>query len=205
MNKTTLLLLTGLAFATSAQAGEDYSAKAPPVVVAPPCLWTWFAAGSGGYIDNDWDEDIYTLQVGAELKCPDSSCSHAFYLEVGYTEKDESSNVGRFRANENLEIIPITLNYKYECALTGKLNWYVGAGAGAALVDYEVKVKGRGNASDDDSTFYAHVFTGLVYNVSQSFEIFGGVRYIFMDDVFSGFDSPLDEGVQYELGVRFNF
>ena len=34
------------------------------------------------------------------------------------------------------EIIPITLNYNYECSLSGNLNWYVGAGI--ALVDIEV-------------------------------------------------------------------
>ena len=213
MKKTTLLLLTGLAIATSAQAGEDYSAKASPVVVAPPCLWTWFAGGSVGQVSGDWDEEIYTLHVGAELKCPDAACSHAIYLEVGYTEKDESfmyydpkqSHSGPARrGHESLEIIPITLNYKYECSLTGQLNWYAGAGAGIALVDYEYS-GALGKFSDDDSTFYAHVFTGLVYNVSQSFEIFTGARFIFMDDVFGGLESPLDEELHYELGARFNF
>jgi len=212
MNKKILLLLTGLAFSTSAQAGEDYSAKGAKVVIpAPaPCLWTWFAGGSAGYIAGDWDEEIYTLHVGAELKCPDAACSHAFYLEVGYTEKDrkfhyfDSSRESRERGYANLEIIPITLNYKYECALTDQLNWYAGAGAGIALVDYEI-TDGTGRHSDDDTAFYAHVFAGLVYNVSESFEVFGGLRFIFMDDVFGGLQSPIDEELHYELGARFNF
>ena len=37
----------------------------------------------------------------------------------------------------DIEIIPITLNYKYECELSDKLNWYAGAGAGIALVDVD--------------------------------------------------------------------
>ena len=39
----------------------------------------------------------------------------------------------------NIEIIPITLNYKYECELSDKLNWYAGAGAGIALVDVDYR------------------------------------------------------------------
>ena len=58
--------------------------------------------------------------------------------------------------------------------------------------------------SDDDTAFYGHIFAGLVYNVSDTIEVFGGARFIFMDDVLGG-DSPLDEEVHYELGARYNF
>lgn len=224
MKNTALTLLTGLALATAAQAGPDYSAKGKDVVVTPPpapCLWSWFAGGSAGYVSGDWDEDIYTLHLGAERKCPGSDCSHAIYLEVGYTEKEVSDHfiVGDFPTDFKFEceVIPITLNYKYECALTGNLNWYVGAGAGVALVDckasitrYSQSAPFRQSASEDDTVFYAHVFAGLTYNVSESFEIFGGVKYIFMDDVdFGGGpfgdDFNLDEDIHVELGARFNF
>ncbi len=124
------------------------------------------------------------------------------------------------RSDYEAQIIPITLNYKYECALTGNLNWYIGAGAGIALVDLDTEhtsyyMPGPDivtNASSprtrktsaDDTVFYAHIFAGLVYNISESFEVFGGARFIFMDDVF-GNQSPLDEEIHYELGGRFNF
>ncbi|MCP5536847.1 MAG: outer membrane beta-barrel protein [Akkermansiaceae bacterium] len=210
-----MTLLTGLALAITAQAGEDYSAKGGKEVIAPPapsCLWSWFAGASAGQVTGDWDEEIYTLHVGAEYKCPGSNCSQAIYLEVGYTEDNErvyyqdpftSTNVNYAAHDVSAEIIPITLNYKYECALTGSLNWYIGAGAGIALVDTEVRGPFVSN-SQDDTAFYAHIFAGLVYNLSESFEIFGGARFIFMDDVF-GVQSPLDEEVHYELGGRFNF
>jgi len=217
MKKTTLLILTGLAFAASAQAGEDYSAKGAKVVIPPPapCLWTWFAGGSAGYIADDWDEEIYTLQVGAEYSCPDAACTHAIYLEVGYTEKGnnfsyfDSSNttesfINNLEGHANRQIIPITLNYKYECALTDQLNWYVGAGAGVAIHDLDVR-KQNGSRSYHDTKFYAHIFAGLVYNLSQSVEIFGGARYIHADSIFSGENSPLHNEFQYELGARFNF
>lgn len=213
--KTTLALLTSLAFATTAQAGEDYSAKGGKEVIIPPaptCLWSWFAGGSVGEVTGDWDAEIYTLHVGAEYKCPGSNCSQSVYLEVGFTEDDETlyyrdsditSSVVLRAHDFEVEIIPITLNYKYECALTGSLNWYAGAGAGIALVDASTKGPVV-NTSDDDTAFYAHIFAGLVYNISESFEVFGGARFVFMDDVF-GADSPLDEEVHYELGGRFNF
>ncbi len=216
------MLLTGLTFATTAYAGDDYSSKSAKEVIPPPapsCLWSWFAGASVGQFTGDWDEEIYTLHVGAERKCPGSDCSQAVYLEVGYTEADETTqreegaadlagelglSLGQdISVNMEAEIIPITLNYKYECSLTDSLNWYVGAGAGIALVDVEYSTS-VDSVSDDDTAFYAHIFAGVVYNISESFEVFGGARLIFMGDVFST-ESPLDEEIHYELGGRFNF
>lgn len=220
MKNTTMTLLAGIALAATAHAGDDYSSKGKEVIPPPPsCLWTWFAGGSVGTVQSDWDEEIYTLHVGVERKCPNQSCTHAFFLEVGFTEKDDSifiptsselTNVQFGQISLEAEIIPITLNYKYECALSGNLNWYAGVGAGIALVDLDAS-NGVSSASFDDTTFYAHVFIGLVYNVSESFEIYGGARYVFMDDPdltgFSVFDErvSLDEEIHYEIGGRFNF
>ncbi|BDS07861.1 hypothetical protein NT6N_29010 [Oceaniferula spumae] len=240
MKNTALTLLTGLGLATAAQAGSDYSSKGKEVIPPPAasCLWSWFAGGSAGVVDGDeWDEGIYTLHFGVERKCSDSSCSHAFYLEVGYTENDISknalsgndpnfnndhtgpvTNIPGFESYDlEMSIIPITLNYKFECAVTGNLNWYVGAGAGVAIVDADLTHVESGdpevNHDDSDVVFYGHIFAGLVYNFSESFELFGGVRYIIMDDanLGDGLDSHgvdninIDGEIQYELGARFNF
>lgn len=218
MKMKTLIAVSGLALAATAQAGEEASAKqviaAPP---APSCLWSWFAGGSVGVIDgDDWDEDIYTLHIGKERKCAGDKCSQAIYLEVGFTESDFTESEGGFSeeplitTSTDIEIIPITLNYKYECELSDKLNWYAGVGAGIALVDVDIETSVSGDnggpisESDDDTAFYGHIFAGLVYNVSDTIEVFGGARFIFMDDVLDG-DSPLDEEVHYELGARYNF
>lgn len=221
MKKTALPLLLGITLTAAAQAGEDYSAKSGKVVIPPPppptCLWTWFAGGSVGHLD-DWDEEMYTLHFGAERKCQGDQCSHALYLEVGYTEGDDVVGVSSVPGGApsafydlEAEIIPITFNYKYECVLTDNLNWYVGAGAGIALVDVEV-ASGNSSMDYDDTVFYGHIFAGLVYNFSESFEMFGGVRYILMDDPDvsggGGMIDPevtLDEDFMFELGARFNF
>ncbi len=224
MKNTAMTLLAGFALVATAQAGEDYSAKGKEVIPPPPapCLWTWFAGGSVGQFTGDWDGEIYTLHVGAEYKCPTSKCSHAIFLEVGYTEDDgrlitNDQGIGYYdRYDYEASIMPITLNYKFECALTNSLNWYVGAGAGVALVDVDIDYTSyiRGTAvtsssfSRDDTVFYAHIFAGLTYNINERFEIFGGARYVFMDDVNLGsgdIESPIDGEIHYELGARFNF
>jgi len=223
MKLTTLATITGLALAATAQAGEEASAKQVIAPIAALCDWSWFAGGSVGVIDgDDWDEDIYTLHIGKERKCAGDKCSQAIYLEVGFTESDfrdvdSVSSPGEpdpiittTSITTDIEIIPITLNYKYECELSDKLNWYAGAGAGIALVDVDIETSVSGDnggptsESDDDTAFYGHIFAGLVYNVSDTIEVFGGARFIFMDDVLGG-DSPLDEEVHYELGARYNF
>ena len=218
MKLTTLATITGLALAATAQAGEETSAKQVIAPIAAICNWSWFAGGSVGVIDgDDWDEDIYTLHIGKERKCAGDKCSQAIYLEVGFTESDfvEEETSGfevsfTTTTSTDIEIIPITLNYKYECELSDKLNWYAGAGAGIALVDVDIETSVSGDnggptsESDDDTAFYGHIFAGLVYNVSDTIEVFGGARYIFMDDVLGG-ESLLDEEVHYELGARYNF
>ena len=220
MKLTTLATITGLALAATAQAGEEASAKQVIAPIAALCDWSWFAGGSVGVIDgDDWDEDIYTLHIGKERKCAGDKCSQAIYLEVGFTESDfrdvdsvsspaePDPIITTTSITTDIEIIPITLNYKYECELSNKLNWYAGAGAGIALVDVdfeESSSNGSISESDDDTAFYGHIFAGLVYNLSDTIEVFGGARLILMDDVLGG-DSPLDEEVHYELGARYNF
>ena len=214
MKKLLLPILTCAALTASSYAGEDYSPKGGKEIIPPPpsCLWTWFAGGSVGEITGDWDEEIYTLHVGVERKCPDQNCTHAFFLEVGWSDYDETIGIidpGATGAvvfldhDVTIDIVPITFNYKYECTLSGSLSWYAGAGAGVALVDIDVDGPVTNN-SDDDTAFYAHIFAGIVYNVNETFEVTAGARYIFMDDVF-GADSPLDGEIHYELGGRINF
>ena len=129
--------------------------------------------------------------------------------------------------NVDVEIIPITLNYRNEYDLAGELNYYFGLGAGIALVDIKTRFGLSNNNGDpavadsvsfDDSTYYVHIFAGLSYDLSESFAVFGGARYIFMGNIdlgntnlgaagadFTSTDSPIDHAVQFELGARFSF
>lgn len=234
MKNASITLLAGIGLATTAFAGPDYSAKSSKEVISP-CLWSWVAGGSIGYVEN-WDEEIYTLHLGREYICPDKECNHAFYLEVGYTETEFSKdplptanaspfhsgpvkNVDSFLSYDlDIEIIPVTLNYKYECSLGEKINWYAGAGAGVAFVDADFTTQEAGDAAidndDDDTVFFAHIFAGVVYNINPAWETFCGARLLFMDDPDFNADlqfheidqlATVDGNFMFELGARFNW
>ena len=211
MKKFAFTLLAGLSLAASAQAGEDYSAKAPVAPAPAPALWTWFAGGSVGYL-TDMDTEMYTLHVGMERQIDDVS-SHAIFLEVGYANPDgygfgTKGGSADTRFDVDADIIPVTINYKYERSITDKLDWYIGAGVGLAFVDTDHSYKNHNSWSDvknniSDAEFYGQIFTGLVYNVSDEFEIFGGARYIYMNDD-DDFNTYGDDWM-FELGARWNF
>ncbi len=222
MKKSALKILTALAIVATAQAGEEYSAKAAPVVAPAPCLWTWFAGASGGYID-DIDNEMWTIHLGKEYKCPGSESSHAIFLEVGWTDWTEGDiyqrthryegsafSYDRYDIDLDFSVIPITINYKYENQLVSRLNWYIGGGLGIAISTIDIDFPRFLNDYDESETnFFAQASTGLVWNISDSFEIFGGVRYLYMDgnDDVDGHEIPgiLDNDFFYELGLRFNF
>jgi opacity protein-like surface antigen len=222
--------LAGPLLVISAQAGIETSTTSP---VSGEGLWEWFVGGSAGYL-TDLEEGMYGLQFGMEYQNPGDKGSHAIFLEVGFTEDDASySDVpapgivgGRTENAEiDLNIIPITLNYMYQAPITDRLGFYVGLGLGVAILDssYDwswsqvVAPPGpwSGGGSDDetDVRFYGDVFAGLSYDVSDSFEIFTGVRYIFMDETereidvtgASDYTKGINGDVLIELGMRYRF
>jgi hypothetical protein len=191
MNPTLLALA---ASATVALAGPmDYAPA--PMVPAPAPSGGWlenvFVAGSVGYLQES-EEEMWHLQIGCDLQPRFAGMSQAIFLEVGYNEM-EFFNVEQ-------TIVPLTLNYKLERPLTGALSLYAGAGAGIAF--YEVS----GAVDSDDTVFWGQIFGGLVYNFSESFEVFGGLRGLFLDEVeINGFTTDSGDDLLWEIGARFNF
>lgn len=203
--------------AGSVLAGEKAVLDKSPVAPPAPTLYSWFAGGTVGYLTEN-EEEMYTLHLGKEMSYQLGGWSPSVYLEVGYFEigdcadyEGRMSDVTAFvenpyseysefeslwaqagRACFDVEVIPVTLNYKLEKPLTNALNVYVGAGAGVAFTEATVDV---GPSDDDDDTvFYAQLFAGLLYNVSPTFELYAGARAIY-------FDEP-----EYELfGTDFDF
>jgi hypothetical protein len=213
MNTKAITMWAGLALVTAAQAGTPSTTVAPP---PSPGLWQWFAGGSVGYL-TDLDEEMYSLQAGAEYQAPGASGSQAFYLQVGFAQQDTDYNFisslpGGVSETTNIDvdIIPITLNYKYQAPLAGRLSGYAGLGLGVAILDGSYDWSwtqgsvpppnnaGGGRGSQTDVRFYGEVFAGLSYKVCEAFEVFGGVRYIFMDDV----DEPMGRIFNYTAGIN---
>ena len=225
MKTTAFTLMTGLVLAASASAGTPAAVTAPPPTAG---LWTWFAGGSVGYL-TDLEQPMYSLNLGMEYKRPGTQGSHSIYLQVGYAEDDESYSYhpglpGARSADASIDmhIIPITLDYKYEGTLSGRLNYYVGLGLGIAIVDTScdwrwsqaIYPNGSGGGSDDktDVRFYGEIFAGLSYNVTDAFQIYAGARYILMDNVDrnvhvtgASYDAGINNNFLLELGLRYHF
>jgi hypothetical protein len=229
MKTTAFACLAGLALVTAARAGISTTVMAP---ASGGGLWEWFIGGSAGYL-TDLEEGMYGLQVGVENQNPGGRVGHAVFLEVGFTQDDADYKLvpppgvagGRTEeASIDLDIIPITLNYKCEIAFTNRLNGYVGLGLGVAVVDSSYDwswiqalppPNGHKGGSDEqtDVRFYGDVFAGLSYDVSESFELFAGVRYIFMDEDeqdinvtgVSDYNEGINGDVLIELGARYHF
>lgn len=209
----------------TAYAGTPATVTAPPPAPAPS-LCEWFVGGSFGQlydvgnnldslIDNeiryggvdveDLDMNMYTLHVGRGLT-NQNGWDIAAYLEVAYLDGDMtisafSSYQRKESTNIDFEMIPVTANLKVEHAIYGPVSGYLSGGLGYAWS----RVSAEGEDANDGG-FYAQLAAGLVYNVNESFEIFAGARWLYLDSVdFGDSTFELDNSFAWEAGLRFNF
>jgi len=183
----------------------------PAPMMAEPSQQRWFFGASAGYLD-EFDEEMYHVQLGYETGNAMYGWSMALFMEAGWTEADDDRFFGTVldTAEQELEFIPVTLNLKFSRSIFGGLNAYFGAGAGVAFVDYHVNFGLAGNDSEEDEVFTGQVFAGLGYNLTQHFEVFAGARWIYID-----YDSPAnidinelqfgDDDFLGEIGMRIKF
>ena len=224
--------LAAIALITTAQAGAASSE------FQGSNLWQWFTGGSVGYL-TDLDHGMYNFQVGMVNRNPGDRTSHSIYLQVGYAQDDAHYHYPTYipgvpppvggpteNASINLHIIPITANYKFEAPITGNLNYYVGLGLGCAVMDYTndwnwsqaLPPPAINHESGTDSEtyirLYGELFGGLSYNISDSFQVFGGARFICMSNVDhynhissspANYNAGLNHDFLLELGARYRF
>ena len=109
----------------------------------------------------------------------------------------------------DLDVIPVTLNLKLEREINSYVSAYGTIGAGIAFSDLDTSF-----GDDNDITFFAQASAGLLHNVTESFEVFTGVRAIYFSDpsfTIAGESVDLDDaGIDnfdflVELGARYNF
>ncbi len=207
--KTIPLFLLSLAL--PAFAGTSAKEVVPPP--APnPCLFTWFAGGSVGYL-TELEEPMYNLHVGTDTCWNLGGWDVALFAEIGYTQKDEDWNSDYDRQFEPaigpsnlsgdlgdledaLEDIanytPYDTGYDLDImpiTLNVKLerqltgNLNAYFGAGLGMALVDLSVDLYDeNLSDDDWVFTGQVFAGMNYNFSENFEVYGGARWIYFDD-----------------------
>lgn len=201
--KTRTLLFTLALSSTaipSAIAGTQAIYEPAPQPVAQNNVWEWFVGGSAGYLF-EADEDIYTLQLGANSPWTVSGRNIALFVEAGWTENhDNTPPPGALGGDGNMDIVPITFNVKFEKLIASQLGAYFGGGLGTSYVDSNLS----GPFGGDDWVLTAQVFAGLTYHVNDNFEIFGGGRWLYLDDPdFVG--ASLGDDWMLEGGLRFKF
>lgn len=140
----------------------------------------------------DSEEALYTVHFGAKL-ADTGAFSHSLYAEVGYADLDDGW--------VETELTPLTLNYKLDYHFNERLSLYAGVGAGVAFLDSRIR-----GFSDDSAEFAAQAFLGLGYDVNPRLQIYGGARYLWIDDTtLFGFPVEAGDDVSIEVGARFRF
>ncbi|NQX02528.1 outer membrane beta-barrel protein [bacterium] len=184
----------------------------------------WFAGASFGQIYDatasidtspsfnedlgNLDMNMYSLHVGRRFNAGMSGFDASLYLEVAYLDGDQNfslpspAGIGLLdQYNADVQIIPVTLNGMIERRIYEGLGVYLGGGLGYGFTEVDVF-----NASDSDGGFYAQVSAGLNYKFTETFEIFGGGRWVYLDSLdFGNSTFELDDGFAWEAGLRFNF
>ena len=193
--KTTIAVISLLALGASSllMAGEAESTNTT-MTSQPASSYSdggWFAGVGADYMF-DAEEVFFNGHFGYDF-----GSGSSLFLEAGWISNEDSG----FPAAVDVDIVPITIDYKYEFAFSDTFGLYVGAGVGGANVDVSA-----GFVSGDDWVLAAQAFAGLVFEVTPNFEIYTGLRYLWVDDAdvlpanSNGFD---DVGIG--AGIRFNF
>ncbi len=193
--KTNTALTAFLVFAAPSLllAGEAESTNTtmPPQPMAAYSDGGWFVGGGADYL-LDAEEIFYNAHLGYDF-----GNGSSLFVEAGWIGADQSG----FPFNTSVDIIPITLDYKYEIVFTESFGLYLGLGVGGANVDVSA-----GFASGGEWVLAAQAFVGLVYEFSPTFEIYGGVRYLWFDDVnLAGANIDDFDDYSFGAGIRFNF
>jgi opacity protein-like surface antigen len=213
------------------------TAYVAPAPAPAPTLTEWFIGGSYGQINdietgledffgvdsNEVDFDLYTLHFGRTLGCF-SGFDTAVYLEVGYGEGDVGfggevdiiDDLLTYDGSLDLEMIPVTINFSLERNLVGGLGCYLTAGAGYAwtntTLDLNIYSENEDESYEDDEDssnggFIAQATAGLSYSFTETFKVFGGIRWMYLDSVDWADDGTLSENDAFgwEVGLRYNF
>ena len=205
--KLTTLITAASSVAAIAYAGEP-APMAPMAPVSASCWDGWFAGTTYGQfetdanLDDDSEEidfDMFTLHVGRDLDRQVLGCDLSAYLELGIITGDLSD---QFQSGDvDFEIVPLTFNLKAERALFGGVKGYITAGIGYAFAQIDA-----GSESIGDGGFYAQASIGLAYDINQNWEIYGGGRWLYLEDLDFGIsDIEVDDAVAWEVGLRYHF
>jgi opacity protein-like surface antigen len=203
--KNKLLLIT-VALSLPAVAGDaTYDGSTGWGLGPSNGLWSWFVGGSAGYL-NDAEEGYFAAHIGLDTPWNLGGWNMAMLAEIGYTGNDTTGSLLNSPLEMETDLVPVTFNVKFERPLTGNLSAYLGGGLGAAFVSTDATSPFLpGELSDDETVFTGSLFGGLLYNVNNAFEIYGGARWMYLNDYsILGTKTDADDDWLFEIGLRFN-
>lgn len=174
-----------------------------------------YIGASVGYLF-DSKKAYPTARVGIQF-AGSPAFSHNIELEAGHFSDGDDYG--------SLKFTPLMVNYRGEFKLAKHLSGYVGAGAGASLVDIEAQVISFNVAaigyvsiglqlsdyrtytiSEHSTVFTAQGLAGLSYDISDRFSVLLGGRYLWLEDAkFLGMTYPLGDDEAAEFGLRVKF
>lgn len=166
----------------------------------------WYAAITGGYtFPDDAESEGFDIPLDEGF-----SVTGAIGTDLGAIRVEGE---GSYRENDldvagidgDISAISVMANVLYDHPIADAVDVYVGAGVGAAFVDFEAT--GGGLTTDDDDTVLAYQFlAGLALYTSDNFAITGGYRLWTTSDLeFEGADVDAPLVHTAEIGVRFDF
>ena len=164
---------------------------------------------------SDVNLDMYSLHFGRSLACPQGFDLSA-YLEVAWITGDMDvegtatnltpgsaygNQLSLFRETLDIDIVPVTINFKAEHRIYGPVGAYLSGGIGYAWTN----VSGS-DFDENDGGFYAQLAAGLVWNVTESVDLYGGGRWAYLDGLdFGNSGLQLDNTLGWEVGARYKF
>ncbi|MFT4175046.1 MAG: outer membrane beta-barrel protein [Luteolibacter sp.] len=192
------IILMSLALAVPAFAGTEVQTYQPaPQPQAEP--WSLTAGVSAAYLF-DYEEVLYTGNIGVRSPWSAYGWNIGFFLEGGFMEQDNDAAENAFGitgVDADLKVVPITANIKLEKALSDQWGLYFGGGLGTSHTKFSTA-----GYSDSDWVFTSQLFAGVAWHLDSRSAIYAGGRFIHFDDA-ENYDLNSDYAV--ELGYRWNF
>lgn len=156
-----------------------------------------------GSLGSDFDEGFAAgIGVGRWL---DSREHWRAEAELSYREND-IDRLGTGRGRGEVNSLAYMVNGYFDFRPGERVQPYVGAGVGIAQIDAENISIGGARLDDDDSVFAYQFMGGVGYQLTNTVDLFGELRYMGSDDPeFAGGRELEYESTNVLAGLRYRF
>lgn len=160
-------------------------------------------SSSTGAINSDFDEGF---GVGVAIgRWFDSRQHWRGEVELSYREND-IDRLGTAGGGGEVNSLAYMVNGYYDFRPNARVQPYVGAGVGIAEVEAENIAFGGARLDDDDSVFAYQFIGGVGYQLTDTVDLFGELRYLATDDPeFNGGQELDHESANALAGLRYRF